>query len=265
VSVGAKTGLLAYAAQDIAQTLRAHPVELGGDCAEALLRRIYPDWRVDRLENAELIDDLWEAVYPPEDVAYATCFPTLEIVCDRNVMVDHPSRLPQRYLDAALGRTVVLHAMHSGTDWLAFAVWKDGVLVRSLSLSPHGGILEDIGERLPFEAPYWAGERPVTPVPGWPSKGPYPLPFHPLALGEAALRALFGFAIEGRREPGDVDASALPVHAFNLTDPDSPTLEERRAQRTALIARMGPPRSMFLQPDGSWTEAAPSPEGSGAA
>ncbi|WP_405605221.1 DUF6928 family protein [Streptomyces sp. NBC_01410] len=35
---------------------------------------------------------------------------------------------------------------------------------------------------------------------------PYPLPFHPLDLGEEALRALCGFIQEGRPEPDDVDA-----------------------------------------------------------
>ncbi|WP_435819766.1 DUF6928 family protein [Micromonospora taraxaci] len=32
------------------------------------------------------------------------------------------------------------------------------------------------------------------------SEDPYPLPFHPLGLGEQALRALFGFIIEGRQD-----------------------------------------------------------------
>lgn len=242
--MGAKTGLLAYGAQDVASILRAGPAESGCEAAEALLRRIYPDWHVDPLDGADAAGDLDEAAYPPEDVAYAASFPGLEIVCDRNVMVDYPSRLPQRYLEAADARTVVLHAMHSVTDWLAFAVWTDGTLVRSLSVSPHGGIAEEIGERLPFEAPFWRGEHPVTPIPGWPNKGPYPLPFHPLALGEAALRALFGFVIEGRREPGDVDACAVPVHGFNLTNPAGPSLEERWAAHAALMAQMGTRRTV---------------------
>ncbi|MFF5081543.1 DUF6928 family protein [Actinoplanes sp. NPDC000266] len=50
----------------------------------------------------------------------------------------------------------------------------------------------NIGEPYDFERPHWAGERPVgSTLPG----DPYPLPFHPLTLGEDALRALFGFIL----------------------------------------------------------------------
>lgn len=252
--MGAKSALLIYAAQDAAQTLRTRPIESGRETAESLLREIHPDWRIEPYEDVNAVE-LSEAVYPPEDVAYVACFPGLQILCDRNVMTDYPSRLPQRYLDAGQGRTVILHAMHSASDSLAFAVWKNGVLERSLSLSPHGGIAEDFGDRLEFEEAYWAGEHPVRPVLGPPPGGDrYPLPFHPLALGEAALRALVGFVIAIRREPGDVDASALPVHGFGLRDPAGPTREERDAERLALIARMPPRRSLYLQPDGSWSE-----------
>jgi hypothetical protein len=75
-------------------------------------------------------------------------------------MTSRPSQLPGRLLTPGAGRRVILHAMHSATDWLAYAVWQDGVLLRSLSLSPDGGITEDIGAPLPFEAPFWAGEHP---------------------------------------------------------------------------------------------------------
>ena len=49
--------------------------------------------------------------------------------------------------------------MHSASDWLGYAVWQDGVLLRSLSLSPNGGITEDIGAPLTFEASFWVGEH----------------------------------------------------------------------------------------------------------
>ncbi len=79
--------------------------------------------------------------------------------------------------------------MHSVVDWLAFAVWEDGRLVRSLSLSSDDGVMEDVGDPMPFEAAYWGGEYPVPHDPEW-SDEPYPLPFHPLELGEVALGAL---------------------------------------------------------------------------
>jgi hypothetical protein len=48
-------------------------------------------------------------------------------------------------IDEGKGRRTILHAMHSVVDWLAFAVWEDNRLIRSLSLAPDGGIIEDIG------------------------------------------------------------------------------------------------------------------------
>lgn len=44
--MGAKTGLLAHAAQGVIPMLRDRPAEAGRERAEALLRRIYPDWLV---------------------------------------------------------------------------------------------------------------------------------------------------------------------------------------------------------------------------
>ncbi|MFJ7019687.1 DUF6928 family protein [Streptomyces sp. NPDC101117] len=121
---------------------------------------------------------------------------------------------------ASAGRRLVLHAMHSVVDWLAFAVWEDGSLVRSMSLSPDSGIIENIGEPLPFELPYWAGDRPADVIP-W--------PFHPLELSEDALRALCGFIQEGRPQPDDVDADNLRLHGFQVRDPHRPEPAEQRS------------------------------------
>lgn len=105
---------------------------------------------------------------------------------------------------------------------LAFAVWDDGKLVRSLSLSPDSGIIEDIGERLPFELPYWEGRQPVEPFPPFEDEDPYPLPFHPLELGERALLEFFGFYVEGSSDEDDapepaVDIWDVELHGFRVT------------------------------------------------
>jgi hypothetical protein len=254
VSMGAKTAILAYASGSVADVLRNRPTEAGRTEAEAVLRRLHPAWPVSADAVSPLVGNLAEAVYPPEDTAYVSSFPGLEVLCDQRLVLDHPSRLPQRLLEAANGRAVVLHAMHSVVDWLAFAIWIDGVLVRSLSVSPDGGIQENIGEPLSFEAPFWAGDHPVEPIPDLPDQTPYPLPFHPLELGEEALRALFGFVLEGLRDPEDADAFDIPAHGFRLTDPDGPTPEQRKAEQEALKAHMGPPRFFQRQPDGSMLE-----------
>src|SRR5262245_55880089 len=83
--------------------------------------------------------------------------------------------------------------MHSMVDWIAFAQWTNGKLLRSLSLSANSGILEDIGKRLAFEQPFWSGEHPAVDEYEEEEDEAYPFPFHPLELGEAALEDLFGY------------------------------------------------------------------------
>jgi hypothetical protein len=46
----------------------------------------------------------------------------------------------------------------------------------------------------------------------------YALPFHPLDLGEAALRDLLGFVIEGRVLDSDIDAEAVYLAGFEVPD-----------------------------------------------
>jgi hypothetical protein len=53
--------------------------------------------------------------------------------------------------------------------------------------------LEDLGKRLPFEEPFWSGQHPATDD----EEDDYPLPFHPLELGEVALKEFFGYQLEG--------------------------------------------------------------------
>lgn len=173
--MGAKTGLLMYADGDIPGLLR-HAEAPGPDRTSALVRRSYPDAAIERWQSSTL----YNGVYPPPGRAYAGSWPGLDVLADRRLMIDSPSQLPEHLVAAGAGRRLVLHAMHSVVDWLAFAVWEDGHLLRSLSLSPDSGVIENIGTPLPFEQPYWAGDRPADVIP-WPGEeqDTYPLPSTP--------------------------------------------------------------------------------------
>lgn len=248
--MGAKTGFLVYADGDVPALLR----EAGtADLARTarMMRLLYPGWEIE--ESAD--STLGHGVYPPEGTAYAASWPGVEVIGDQRVMIDLPSQLPEHLVAASAGRRLVLHAMHSVVDWLAFAVWEDGRLVRSLSLSPDSGIIENIGEPLSFELPYWAGDRPADIIP-WPDEDeePYPLPFHPLELGEDALRALCGFVREGRPEPDDIDTDSIRLHGFLVRDPHGPDPAEREAALQRAVEAMGPPRVFSRGPDGSLIE-----------
>lgn len=205
--MGAKDWMLLYADRQVQPILAAAPV-LDRDATRALVRRLYPAYQ------AEIADGtLLEQASPGEDRIYAGCFPGLSVVCASEVAVTQPSRLDQRFLAEGRGRTVYLHAMHSGVDWFAYAIWSsDRTLRRALSLSPDDGIIEDIGPPLEFEEPYWSGERPMVATGG----RPYPLPFHPLELAEAALRALFGFNYEGLWRDDDFDLERIVLAGFAL-------------------------------------------------
>lgn len=209
-----------------------------------LVARAYPRWTATPAEDSSLL----EATYPRPGIAYAGSFPSAgrfspagssssagrslsagrswsadrfpsagrvrsaDIICDREFMLDHPSRLPPHLVALGAGRRLVLHTMHSVVDFFAFGVWEDGTLVRSLSMAlggPRPGIMENIGTPLPFEQPYWAGEHAIGEE--------YPLPFYPLDLAEpTATRALLGFALSEPPDHGMLDAGGVRLGGFTV-------------------------------------------------
>lgn len=207
--VGAKTSLLIFSDGEAPSALRGARVVDDSATAD-LLQRLYPGWDVEPDDGTTLV----EATYPPDGVCYAASFSGVDVVCDRRLTSLRPSVMPEHLLEASGRGRVFLHAMHSVSDALTFAVWENGRLVRSLSLSPDGGIVENIGAPYDFEAPYWAGEHPVD------DQVPYPLAFHPLELGEEALRTFAGFVLEGRASPADADPDAVPLNGYRVTDPN---------------------------------------------
>jgi hypothetical protein len=145
------------------------------------------------------------------------CFAGASVVAAEEFAIDRPSRLPQTFVNAGAKGTIRLHAMNSVVDWHAFAIWSDGKLQRSLSLSPDTGILEDIGARLPFEEEYWSGKHPA--IENGADQEEYPLPFHPLDLAEASLKELFGFQLEGPVDAAQLDPESVPLLRFKRNRP----------------------------------------------
>lgn len=208
--MGAKTWMLVYADGDPSAALQRRPV-LDREATVRLAGSLFPD---ETLEVAGATDLLHTS---PDNEIHAGHFPGVAVVAAAEFGIDYPSKLPPQFLLAAPFARVHLHAMHSVVDWFAFAVWTNGTLVRSLSLSPDSGILEDIGAPLPFEEAYWNGRHPAVE----PGEDPadYPFPFHPLELGEAALGALFGYQLEGPLDRNLFDAESVKLLRFTRARP----------------------------------------------
>lgn len=201
--MGAKTWMLVRSSGNARDILSAAP-QLDRDATARLAVDLFPKERLELIaEDGDL-----SFTSPPDDELHIGCFAGLAVIAAKEFGIDHPSRLDARFLRGPDSASVYLHAMHSVVDWLAFSVWQEGALVRSLSLSPDSGVLEDIGVRLPFELPYWDGEHPaVDPDDEQDGEPAYPFPFHPLELGEAVLYEFFGYGLEGPRslfEPEEV-------------------------------------------------------------
>ncbi|MYN09963.1 DUF6928 family protein [Pseudoduganella aquatica] len=204
--MGAKTWMLVYSKGNPVEILMGSPA-LDRDATIALAKRLFVSERLEPLGDGDL-----SSTCPADDVLVVGCFPGLTVVAAKEFGIDYPSRLPAKFLEAMPGHGVYLHAMHSVVDWFAYAVWADGKLQRSLSLSPDSGVLEDIGERQSFEAPYWDGEHPA--VDSEEDAADYPFVFHPLDMGEAALLSLFGYQLEGMIDPTHLQPESIPLMRF---------------------------------------------------
>lgn len=203
--MGAKTWMLVYSQGPAKDILKSRPM-LNREKTLALAQELFPDHALEPIEDGSL-----DYTSPPRKDIYAGCFEGLIIIAAKEFQIDYPSRLPSRFLDIADGMTVHLHYMYSIVDWFAFALWENATLTRSLGVSPDTGVKEDIGERLAFEEPFWAGKHPVG-EPG--DEGEYPLNFHPLELGEAALESFFGYVMEGYPQPDHVQPEEITLMGF---------------------------------------------------
>jgi hypothetical protein len=87
------------------------------------------------------------------------------------------------------------------------------LVIRSLSLSPDSGIIEDIGPHLSFEEEYWSNMHPA--VDPEDEEESYPLAFHPLDFGENVLLHLMGYQYEGVVSLNKVDPENIIMHCFH--------------------------------------------------
>ena len=212
--MGAKDWMVFYADEHIPTVLNARP-SFDRAATERLVTELFPRRTVTPIDDVTMLYG-----NPPDDEVYAAVWPGATVVCTGEVGLDRPSTLNRRFLEAGAGRTVYLHAMHSVVGWSCFALWEPGgQLRRSLSASPDDGVIEDIGEPLAFEKPFWAGEHPaIDPEEEDDEDDPFPLPFDPMELGEEALASLFGFVYEGGPSNTEtVDPDDIPLAAFKLT------------------------------------------------
>lgn len=204
--MGAKTWMAMVSEGDPRQILMSQPV-LDREKTRKIASALFPKEKLEPLAETCLT-----CTSPPDDEVHIGCFPGLTIVAAKEFAIDTPSAIHVRFLDFAGSRTVHLHAMHSVVDWFAFAIWRNGKLERSLSLSPDNGIVEDIGQRQAFEMPYWNGVHPaIDPEDVEDGDSVYPFPFHPLELGEAVLAEFFGYQLEGFVESFPVNTETIPL------------------------------------------------------
>ncbi|WP_415894160.1 DUF6928 family protein [Neptuniibacter sp. PT8_73] len=205
--MGAKTWMLVYSNGDAAENLKKDPVLNQAATAE-LLQKLFPNENLESIEGGDL-----SYTNPPDEIIFAGCFGEVSVIAAVEFAGDYPSRVDPRFIDPSLGENIYLHAMHSVVDWFAFATWKEGQLTRALSLSPDSGILEDIGEKLPFELEYWKGKHPAL-DPEEEDEFDYPFSFHPLELGEAALQEFFGYQLEGFIDDSLIEPETIPLMGF---------------------------------------------------
>ena len=200
--MGAKTWMLVLADCNVRDAFGAKR-PLDREATQKLAGMLFSGEKLEPIGEGDL-----SYTCPPDDEVHIGCFPGVSVVAANEFSIDYPSKLHQRFIAAGGNGTVTLHAMHSACDWFAYAMWANGNLVRSLSLSPDSGIMEDFGQRMPFEEPYWSGKYPAVESE---EEDVYPFPFHPLELGEATLRDRFGYQLEGY-----VDASLLEPESIPL-------------------------------------------------
>lgn len=186
--MGARLSMLIYSDGDAAEHLKVNNI-LDRSATDKLVDTLFPKVKAVPIRDGNLFD-----TYRTTKEIFAGCFGAISIISAREFEIEKPSKLDRRFLRIAEDKFVYLVVMRDTADWLTLAKWERGRLVRALSVTPDSGVTEDLGEKFSFETKYWEGKHSVT-DPEEEKETNYPLPFHPIDLGEEALKTLFGYQL----------------------------------------------------------------------
>ncbi|AZQ32128.1 hypothetical protein EJ357_47570 [Streptomyces cyaneochromogenes] len=195
--MGSKVSVLAFAHQTPREVLHSELVD-DAVSSRRLVERILPDQGMEPVGPVTLDEALW----PLPGIACAGSFEGLELITSQDLRERRPSDLTDDIHRWGDDRSAFAVFMDSIVGWAAFAMWDHGRLRRSVSISHEEGIIEDEGVRFTFEQTYW--DRSLSSRLG----------FHPIELGNEALRAFFGFVLEGRWDQHCIDPEEIAVTEY---------------------------------------------------
>ena len=201
--MGAKTWMLVHANTNVAETLSGSP-PLDRDATLLLAASLFSKYKLEPIGEGDI-----SFTCPPNNEVHIGCFPGVSILAAKEFAIDYPSKLLASFVSPEHGGTVYLHAMHSVVDWFAFAQWVNGCLIRSLSGLPTAAFWKISANGYPLKSRFAPAkiQSPVTVV-------RYPLPFHPLEMGEAALKEFFGYQLEGFGDAPPLQPESIPLVKF---------------------------------------------------
>lgn len=216
--MGFKTNLIALSA-DVPRLSITTGSEAGRAAAEAAVAEIFPGRTLTFRETSNIYD----ASHPGDDTVGVSTYGDTIVLGGAWVLDTGRDEV----LAATGGRQVWEVAIHSVVDLCHIEVRDaQGQIVRRLDryvdMTPEEVGPNTLGEPLPFEAPYWAGQHAdvYDETPG--ASDDDATPFHPLEMGEAAMGWIFG--VYGEGAPTDevqetltvVDGFEVPMHVFAI-------------------------------------------------
>jgi len=219
--MGMKALLVAVSGGLPRQDLATHPlgsVDASRRAAEAVL----PGLVGDQLPDGELAEYCY-----PYDGIYAGTFGGTALVTSQ-----HDELLS--WVPPGGGRNAYRVYMQSVVSSASLSYWGADGTFRDFGGSLEDGPFTNIGQPLPFEVPFWAGQFRDPNI-----AAEYPgghMPFHPMDLGEEALREFFGFVGEGTPRADDLDAFEIGLHGFELLN--TPRQQKTSAKPGGLFSRL---------------------------